>query len=156
MDALVAVQISWLWEPLITNIALVRFLTSVRAHVLGERGAVGERFCTNPASVRSFPIVSAHVRSDGRRLRKLTATDVTLKWLFTWVYAKVRCEISSLWEGLEANQTLVRLFTAVRAQMQPQGRQSRVRFSTHGTFLRAIITEVLPGRLSGRSNSRGV
>ena len=68
----------------------------MRAHVLGERGAVGEGFGANPTAVRSFPIVSAHVRSDGRRLGKLAATDVTLEWLFTGVYAEVRCEISSL------------------------------------------------------------
>lgn len=153
MDTLMAIEISWLREPLIANIALVRFLASVSAHVLGERGAVREGLGTNTASVRAFAIVSAHVRGDGGRLGELTAANVTLKWLFTGVNAKMCREIGSLWEGLEANQTLIWLFTTVRAQMQSQGRQSRIRFSAYGTFLGAIINEVLPGKHSGGPNN---
>lgn len=60
------IQISRLGKPLIANIALVRLLSSVSAHMFGEGRAVRKGLATNSASVRPFTIVSTHVGGDGR------------------------------------------------------------------------------------------
>ena len=90
VDSLVAIKISRLRKPLVTHIALVWFLASVSAHMLGERGAVREGLGADSASVRSFAIVSAHVRGDGRGLGELTVTNVTLEGFFTGMNAEMR------------------------------------------------------------------
>lgn len=99
VDSLVAIKIPRLGKPLVTNIALVRFLTGVSAHVFSERGTIRERLCAHTTSIGSFSIVSAHVRSHRRRLRELTVADVTLEWFFTGVNAEMRRQIGGLREG---------------------------------------------------------
>lgn len=98
----------------------------MRPRVLGQRGAVREGLATNLALVRTLAVVRAHVSGDRRRLGETSITDAALEWLFSGMYAEVRSEVGSLRKRLQAHQALVWFLATVRTHVEPESRQPGV------------------------------
>ena len=98
-----SVEVTRLRESSITDLALVRFFSSVCSVMLGQSGAVGKTLSTHVAFVRSVSGVCPHVRRHRRALGKPATANWTLEWFFSGVSAKVCGKVSSLGERFLAD-----------------------------------------------------
>lgn len=85
----VAVEVTRLGEPGLTNLALVGFFSSVGAVVLSEGGAISKPFATDVAFVRTISRVGPHVRCNGGALWESPMAYGTFEGLFTAVSAQM-------------------------------------------------------------------
>ena len=110
-------QVTWPRETLVTNLALIRFVTSVKGHVCSKNARLSEALVTNFTLVRLVASVSAHVYSQILWTREALVTNFTLVRFVTSVNGHVYSQIPWTRETFVTNFALVRFISSMDAQV---------------------------------------